>query len=335
MSSSQNSSPHSGRAVDTTDAPAAETLARLHLAVERAHDRKAVLERRGGDTSLELPDWRFHRQVIRLGLYMSERVGLAAGDRVAIVAPLSFETLATEWATFLQGGVSAAIAPDLDGAALVRALEAIGPRVAFVASAALDRIVEATGGAGARGLPAFPGPLSEMEIIEIGNDAPTGRTMSLSQALELGGTLDTAERAQSLRARARAVTGDMPAFAVLSGDSAFKLVTHRDAVAHVRRFWSAAPARAGDVAYVTGELATVPLRMALRAFIADGRTRSVLGTKGREREEIAVVKPRWILTSSGVRVAPPLPLGSAGRTDGAWAWSPAARIRQWLSSRRT
>jgi acyl-CoA synthetase (AMP-forming)/AMP-acid ligase II len=330
MSSPKNSA----QDPDPSDAPAAETLSRLHLAVERAHDRKAVLERRLAGTSLEVPDWRFHRQVIRLGLYLSERVGLAAGDRVAIIAPLSPETLATEWAIVVQGGVSVAIAPHLDGKALLRALEAVAPRAAFIATAALDRLVEAAGGAGATGLPDLPPPLSEMEVVESLSSAPTGRSMSLSQAIELGGTLDTAERAQSFRARARAVTGDMPAFAVLSGDSAFTLVTHRDAVAHVRRFWSAAPARTGDVAYVTGELATVPLRMALRAFIADGRTRSVLGTPGLEREEIAIVRPRWILTSSGVRVAPASPLARADGTDGSRGGSPAARIRQWLTFRR-
>ena len=108
---------------DVSRAPGAETLALLHLAVERAHDRPAAIQRRGKAGALvTLPDWRLHRQIIRLGLYMSERAGLSAGERVAIVAPVSFESIVAEWATIVQGGVAATVDPGLDDAELARSL---------------------------------------------------------------------------------------------------------------------------------------------------------------------------------------------------------------------
>ncbi len=67
------------------------TLASLFLTVERHHDRVAVVERRRESGTDRTPDWRFHRHVMRLAIYLKERCGFKDGYRLALVAPLGPE----------------------------------------------------------------------------------------------------------------------------------------------------------------------------------------------------------------------------------------------------
>jgi hypothetical protein len=306
-------------AFDPSAAAAAETLARVHLAVERSHDRRAVLTRRAAGENVDLPDWRFHRQVIRLALYMSERLGVGPGDRIALVGSASFELAAVDWATLVLGGVVVPIDASSSAEELANALEAVSPRLAFVAPDAVDRVLAAR---------ARAGRVDATNVIEVDGPVPSTRATSFVKILDLGGTLDTAERAQNLRARARSVTEDMPAYGFLDGDAPGKarwtFATHQTAVAELRRFWSRTPtalagrapggpaaagrqgqgAGDGDVAYFEGTASGPAARLALRAFVADGRTRSILGTPGHEREEIAALRPRWIITRHGTGNVP-------------------------------
>ena len=298
----------------------AQTLSELHLAVERQHDRKAVLEHRATEApyqvAVEMPDWRFHRQILRIGLYLAERVGLGPGDRVAIVSRPSIDSLAVEWAAVLQGAVAVVADPDLPPAVLARALEACSPRATFLASAAREALRTA----------GEPGPrLEETEFVALDGDAPPRRYHPLRAGSRAGGTLDTAERAQGLRARARAVTPDMPALGFLDGGSrdglAWRYLAHREAVSRARQV-SGGTAKAGDVAYVTGAPPTLAMRTALGAFVADGFTRCVFGSRGRDPSfeasvEVCELRPRWIVGADGAR-----PHQTAARRGAAW-------IRQW------
>ena len=59
-----------------SESPEPESLGVVHLAVERKHDRAAVLRYRVATTWQDMPDWRFHRHAMRIGLYLRERAQL-------------------------------------------------------------------------------------------------------------------------------------------------------------------------------------------------------------------------------------------------------------------
>jgi long-subunit acyl-CoA synthetase (AMP-forming) len=114
------------------DSAEPENLGLLHLAVERKHDRSAVLRRRAGATWQDTPDWRFHRHAMRIALYLKERGQLKAGDRVALVSRLRPEWAVVQWAALTQGMPTAAIDPTLPDAELTAHLAALAPRAVFI-----------------------------------------------------------------------------------------------------------------------------------------------------------------------------------------------------------
>src|SRR5713101_376406 len=158
------------------------TLATLFLAAMRRHDRAAVLLHHDGVKWRETPDWRFERQVIRLALFLRDRARLAPGDRVAIVSGLRPESPVAELAAITQGAAAVAIDPDLPPEAVRRAIEERAPARAVVC---LQGKAEGA--------------------------------WAWSEALDLGGTLDMPERAQSFRAQAREVAPDSRALGYLAG----------------------------------------------------------------------------------------------------------------------
>ncbi len=269
-----------------------ETIGRLHLSAMRQHDRKAALLHWAAGRWHETPDWRLDRQVIRLGLYLQERTGLAAGERVAVLSPLRREWFVADWSVALQGAAPVAIDPDLPEPGLAAALEQIAPRVAFVSGPAdLERLERVRGGVpGLEMVIAFDGPL------------PPERAALLSEVLDLGGTLDTPERAGAFRAQAREVSPEACALGYVDrgADGSVELLSHRDVIARLEPLWSREPARKGDVAYVAGGAVTLGVRLALLAFVGDGYTTTALGTPGREVEEIAALHPHRIVAPSSV-----------------------------------
>jgi hypothetical protein len=225
-----------------------DTLGATFLAFERRHDRPAVLEHRVNGTWHQVPDWRFLRQVIRVALYLRERAGVEPGDRVAVLGPVRAEAVVTLWAAAIQGAV-------------VDPTEADGAKVVL--------------GAGTAGEPAGA-------VIESADGQ-----RSWTEVLDLGGTLDTAERANGLRERCRTLAADAPAEA--DGTS------HGELCARARQLVG----RRGGLAYVAAGGLDCPVRrLALWAFVGDGVTRLALGSPGRAAEEIAALAPQRI-------VAPP------------------------------
>jgi len=255
-----------------TDVPA--TLASLFLGAMRKHDRKAALLQRDGARWRETPDWRLERQVIRLALFLRERAALAPGGRILIVSRLRPVLVVAELAALAQGAASIVIDPDE-----AVPYPASGAGAVFVADPALrGRIAEE-----ARAVLCFDGPIE-------------GGT-AFSAALDLGGTLDTPERAQSFRAAARAVAPEAPALewlAASDGAARFDFINHREAMATIRAEWSAAPPQKDAVAYLSGP-ATLTARLGLLAGVGDGRTSSALGEPALEAADIAELNPRRIL----------------------------------------
>jgi pyruvate-formate lyase-activating enzyme len=228
------------------------TVPSVHLAAMRAHDRKAVLvQREEGGRWQETPDWRLDRQVIRLGLYLRERAGLLPGHRVVIVSPPRRESLLADLTVMVQGAVAVALDPELPAPALAAALAKIAPHAAFVAGPPeLKRVAEAC--------PVLcgetrPHPAGRADVATgSGGAASSGRLVSfdapaqgaalLSEVLDLGGTLDTAERAVAFRARAREVTAGQLALEYVDrspdGSARSGAFTHGEVVAQLRAVWS-------------------------------------------------------------------------------------------------
>jgi hypothetical protein len=263
-----------------------ENLGLLHLAVERKHDRSSVLRRRNVAAWQDTPDWRFHRHLMRIGLYLRERCHLAVGDRVAVVSALRPEWAVLSWGALTQGAAIATLDPAMPDAELGAQLVALAPRVVFVSIDCADRVVACLAGVRSAG------------TVVVLDGEGTGKGLSWTEVLDLGGSLDTAERANAYRAHLRALPPETPAlgYAVGSnGSASWRFLSHREVVRRVQRVWTRSRIARGDVAYLTGEVPSLATSVALLAFTGDGYTQVVIGTKGNDLEEIAMTRPHKIV----------------------------------------
>jgi acyl-CoA synthetase (AMP-forming)/AMP-acid ligase II len=272
-----------------------DTLTKLYLSAMRSHSRKAVLVYRAGGQWVDVPDWRLDRSVIRLALFVRERLGFQAGQTAAIVAPLSLEWIVSDLAVMMSGGVSAAVDPSLPDAVVADALVVAKPDLIFVGDEPDARRV--------RRRQLFPA--NEERLIEFAATA-AGSRHAFSAALDSGGALDSAERAVAFRARARAVPSHATALLHAAADGRGQLqcdtLTHHEArelAADCRLPLIEPPGRAQ--AYCAGPL-TLEMRLALYASLMNGAVTTALGTPGRDIEERAELsgaisprrRPRWI-----------------------------------------
>ncbi len=295
-----------------------DTLSRLYLLAMREHDRRAVFLQWANGQCVETPDWRLDRHVIRLGLYLRERVGIKPGDRVAILSPLRQEWLVADLAVIVPGAISVALDDAWPDSALAAALAEAAPRVIFVSGpAGLERLARVR-----------EGTLSLELVIAFDGPVPPGRAALLSEVLDLGGTLDTPERAQSFRVQAREVDPNAPALAhldqVADGRYAWKSLTHAEVIGRLKSLWFEQPAHKGDVAYVAGPGVTLDARLALYAFVGDGYSTTALATAARESDELMALRPHKI-------VAPPAVLEHAVRQEPACPKPESIGVRKWLS----
>lgn len=279
----------------------ATTLGEAHLIAERSTRPVVVSEWKGAERR-DLPGWRFYRHVIRLGLYLVERAHLQAGDRVVSLLPPSSERLILDWAVLSQAGVSVALDPTLASTELDAALRTLAPRILVVAGR--DELARVEPLWAAAGFEA---------ILVLDREASGPRAKAWVEALDLGGTLDTAERAQAFRARARAIDPAAPALGYAvdgrAGDaSSWKCASHAEALRGMRDFRSRVapasmagrPGTSGDVAYVVGDATSMATRLALLSFVADGETVTFLGTPGREAVEMREARPQIVIAPRDV-----------------------------------
>ena len=261
-----------------------DTLNKLYLQAMRDHARDALLMQREGERWCSTPDWRFDRHVIRLGLYLRHHMGIEPGDRVAIAANLRPEWLLADSAIMGMGGVSAAIPVSLPPEEMVAALADLQPRAAFVSQKAWNAL-QAGGG---------PGPSVE-HLICFDPIAPSEQPDAYSAVLEVGGTLDTPERAHNYRHDARRAEADESAMIHYDVSGQWHELTHRQVMDQVKRRWLADPAAHGDRVYIAGSDVTLKLRLFLHAFLGDGVSTMILGTPGRALEELLVLSPDKVL----------------------------------------
>jgi hypothetical protein len=278
----------------------------------RHHVRKGALLLWEAQAWADMPDWRLDRLVIRLALYGRERLGLAAGDRVAILGPLHWLWPAVDFAAHGFGWIPVGLSPRLADADLRDALAESSPRVAFATDEESARRLNELSQAAA-----VPETLVAAESV---NGSP--KQVALPQLLELAANLDTAERAQAFRGQARAVAAREPAcrhFGVDPWGRALPAarLSHAEAMARVRARVEARPARRSDLAYLEGSDVSLSTRLAYWTFVGDGLTQTALGRPGCAAQDLAALRPRKLL-GSAASLAESAALLSA--PDGAPGW---------------
>jgi acyl-CoA synthetase (AMP-forming)/AMP-acid ligase II len=237
-----------------------DTAAKLFLACERDHEREAVLRWRSADQWEVMPDWRFSRQVLRLALYLRDRGCAMEGDRLAIVARTSAETLALEWASMLLGVAVGVLDPTCEGPDTQAMLDAFGPHVVFVTDASAA---------------------GELVLVRAERAAETAPRIPFREVLDLGGTLDTAERAQALRAHARRLPPARAALAAPIGvghEVEWATLSQGRLAERLRREWPETPPQPGTTQYFDVSSRDPAMHLALHARVVDGLTQVVLGT---------------------------------------------------------
>jgi hypothetical protein len=263
------------------------TVSALYDMGMRHHLRSSVLLWPGAGGVEEVPDWKLDRLVIRIALYCRENLGLEPGTRAAVFGPLSWLWPAADFAILGFGASSLGIEHDVPDAALVGCLREADPRVIFATDApSTARLVELR----ARGL------LPRTALVGVGQGAETGELLPLERLLELGGTLDTAERAQAFRMVCRRVEAGTQALWHASADGVERL-THARSMERIAARLLARPPAAGDLVYLQPPRATLGCRLALAAFVGDGLTQAALGRDGAVSDDVTRLRP------TGMRVA--------------------------------
>jgi hypothetical protein len=150
--------------------------------------------------------------------------------------------------------------------------------------------------------------------------------LSLPTLLEMGGTLDTPERAQSYRADARSHAPDRPAirhYRKAAGGWDRIELSQGEVIERLRAGWLRERARPGDLAYVSDPTVSLASRLALYAFLGDGYTTTALAPVGGEVSDLAALHPTTIVASPGL-------LAEAVRAGAARADHPPRSNGRWL-----
>jgi acyl-CoA synthetase (AMP-forming)/AMP-acid ligase II len=251
-------------------AAAPDTLCKLYMHAMRCHSRRAALRSVRGGRLVDVPDWRLDRQVIRLALFVRERLGFTAGQTAAIVAPFDSDAVIADLAVIASGAASAFIPRAFPDAALADAFAAADPHLLFVSDANdLER---------ARRLRALS---SDSRRVIVFDTAASGGAVPLADALDFGGTLDTAERANAFRARARGVLPSAAAIAQASLDASGRLrydtLTHEAVCDRLAMRQPDAAGRAAARANAFGASPTLEDRLRFYGCLAGGAETAALG----------------------------------------------------------
>ncbi len=267
-----------------------ENLGLLHIAVERKHDRPSVLRQRASTVWQDTPDWRFHRHVVRIGLYLHERAQLNQGDRIALLSRLRPEWAVAEWAALTMGAATAVIAtptsrtPTCPRSSLLSrpaSCSSKGPPWSACSPAA--RRLAARSRSSRSTARSQEGPRSRGPRRSISGVASTPPSERTPIALK-------PEPSRRKRPRWGHAVG-------ANGSVTWRFLSHRDVVRRVQRVWTRARIARGDVAYLAGDVPSLATNVALLAFTADGHTQVVIGTGSRELEDIAMTHPHKIIAS--------------------------------------
>jgi hypothetical protein len=264
------------------------TVSALYDMGMRHHLRSSALRWPANGGLEAVPDWKLDRLVIRIALYCRENLRLEPGTRAAVFGRLSWLWPAADFAILGFGATSLGIEHDVADVALVAALRDAEPRLIFTTDgASTARLVELR----ARGL------LPETAIVGVAAGTEASELLPIERLLELGGTLDTAERAQAFRMVCRGALAESQALWHL-GDRGIERMTHARAMERITGRLRSRPPGADDLVYLQPPRATLGSRLALAAFVGDGLTQAALGRDGAASDEGARVRPTGMLVAA-------------------------------------
>ncbi len=254
----------------------------------RHHVRAAAMTWWTDGAFLPVPDWKLDRLAIRLALFGRERLGLEPGERVLVMGRLGWLWPALDFGAMGFGVVPVGLEHDLSDDDVAVLCSQAAPRAAFATDPETAQRLKRLRQSGRLGAATVAGEgLGEDEGL-----------LPLGQLMDLAAVLDTPERAAAFRAYSRQVAASGPAL-WHAGPGGLVRVTHEAAMAETAPLLRARPAHEGDVAYLDGPRVTLRKRLAMAAFVGDGRTMTALGREGRAAEEIALLRPHTLLASEG------------------------------------
>jgi len=269
------------------------TLNQLYLRAMREHARTGALLRWQGTGWEPVPDWRLDRQVIRLALYLREQLGLGSGDRVAVISELRPEWLVADLAAIGLGAESVGLDHRLPAEPLGRLLRELRPRITFASASVLPKLGVGNGRA-----------TTGDELILFDDRSTASGALHWDKVMDLGGTLDTPERAQSFRALARGAEVGAPAAGHYHpgdrGEPEMVRLTQGEVIERLREERAYPPARAGDIAYLAGPAVTLATRLALFSFLGDGYTSTAIDGEGRPASDVRALHPHKIIAPPAV-----------------------------------
>lgn len=217
------------------------TLTELFFeALERFHRDDAYQVKRDGRYQ-PISHATVHERVRRLALGLQE-LGLARGDRVAILSENRPEWAFADWACLSLGMADVPVYPTLPAAQITHILVNSGAAAIFVSgdgqAAKIAEIRAQTPGV--------------KHVITFGGTKPEGVNHTLAEVEAMGAAVDTAERGASWKAGALAVQpGDLATLIYTSGTTGLPkgvMLTHDNLHSNVRTTLTALPFTLQDVA---------------------------------------------------------------------------------------
>ena len=297
------------------------TLSALYDAGMRHHARPAALRYREGAALQAVPDWKLDRLVIRIALYGREKLGLEPGTRAVVFGRPGWLWPAAEFAIQGFGATAVGIEHAAPDATLAAALGDADPKFVVATDAAsAARLLELR----------RQGGVPRITLVAEGPDG-SGEMLPLGQLLELGGTLDTPERAQAFRMLCRSVPAESEALWHVSARGTERL-THAQAIERVAARLRARPTAPGDVVYLRPPSATLSARLSLCALVGDGRSETALGSEAATSEEVARLRPHGLQVDAAWVESSCRGLG-ARWPAGLDLWRARRRIRERLGDR--
>lgn len=264
------------------------TLSLFYDAAMRHHARAVALRVPGGREREALPDWKLDRLVIRIALYGREKLGLEPGTRVLVFGKLGWLWPAVELAVQGFGAAAVGVEHDVDDVALLDAVRRAEPRFLVATDAeSSKRILELR----------RSGLVPKVALLAEEPAGTSGEVLLLSQLLELGGTLDTPERAQAFRLLCRRVEPLAEALWHVGPRGTLRL-SHALAMERLRARIASRPPAGGDVLYLQQPRATLAARLALAAAVGDGLTEAVFGGEATTGAQLSGLRPHALLASA-------------------------------------